>query len=150
MARSFFRVGLSMGFSKLGILGQMPLFKCCLRGAAPMPLALPYPFCTSPWTCTGARGDKQEKATILYFGLYSRAFLWILTKGEGVTIKHWKTDRNWHIIFPDNASFLAASKRLPYRTTAVLLPYDRSLRSSCNRWPWHVRSRQLSFTANDS
>ena len=43
----FFRLGLSVGFSKLEFLGQIALFERRLRGAAPTPLALPYPFCTS-------------------------------------------------------------------------------------------------------
>ena len=45
---AFDRVGLSMGFSNLGFLGQIALFERCLRGAAPPPLALPYPFRKCP------------------------------------------------------------------------------------------------------
>ena len=45
--RSFFRLGLSMGFSKLEFLGQIAPFERRLRGVAPTPLALPYPFRTS-------------------------------------------------------------------------------------------------------
>ena len=44
--RSFFRLGLSMGFSELEFLGQIASFERRLRGAAPTPLALHYPFCT--------------------------------------------------------------------------------------------------------
>ena len=45
--RVFVRLGLSMEFSKLEFLGQIASFERRLRGAAPRPLALSYPFRTS-------------------------------------------------------------------------------------------------------
>ena len=47
LVRNFFHLGLSMGFSELEFLGQIALLERRLRGAAPTPLALPYPFRTS-------------------------------------------------------------------------------------------------------
>ena len=41
----------------IGVLGQIPFFESRLRGAAPTPLALPYPFPTWPRTRTG---DKRQ------------------------------------------------------------------------------------------
>ena len=49
--RSFFRLGLSMGFSEQEFLGQIASFERRLRGAAQTPLALPYPLCT--WAGSG-------------------------------------------------------------------------------------------------
>ena len=43
----FFCLGLSMGFSELEFLGEIASFERRLRGAAPTPLTLPYPFRTS-------------------------------------------------------------------------------------------------------
>ena len=43
----FFRLGLSIRCSELEFLGQTASFERRLRGAAPTPLALPYPFGTS-------------------------------------------------------------------------------------------------------
>ena len=45
--QEFFRLALSMGFSELEFLGQIASFERRLRGAAPTPLTLPYPFRTS-------------------------------------------------------------------------------------------------------
>ena len=42
-----FFLGLRMGFSELEFFGQTASFERRLRGAAPTPLALPYPFRTS-------------------------------------------------------------------------------------------------------
>ena len=44
--RSFFRLGLSIGFSELEFLNQIASVVRRLRGEAPTPLALPSPFCT--------------------------------------------------------------------------------------------------------
>ena len=44
----FFRLGLSVGFWNLKFLSQIGSLERCLRGAAPTPLALPYPFRTWP------------------------------------------------------------------------------------------------------
>ena len=66
--RGFGRLGLSMGFSKPNFLGQVGSFERRLRGAAPTPLSLPYPFRTSTSTGMGAERDKREVANILYFG----------------------------------------------------------------------------------
>ena len=44
----FFRLGLSMGFSKLEFLVEIASSERRLLGAAPTPLALPYPFRTPP------------------------------------------------------------------------------------------------------
>ena len=57
-----------MGFSKLEFLGQIAPFERRLRGAAPMPLVLPYPFRTCPESVMGIERDKREVAKILYFG----------------------------------------------------------------------------------
>ena len=57
-----------MGLSKLEVLGQIASFERRLRGAAPMPLGLPYPFRTWPGSGMGAERDKREVAKILYFG----------------------------------------------------------------------------------
>ena len=47
LVRRFLRLGLSMGFSELKFVGLIALVERHLRGEAPTPLALPYPFCTS-------------------------------------------------------------------------------------------------------
>ena len=48
LVRSFFRLGLSMRFPELDLIGQIASFERRLRGAAQMALALPYPFRTWP------------------------------------------------------------------------------------------------------
>ena len=45
--QEFFRLDLSMGFSELGFFVQIASLERRLRGEAPTPLALPYPFRTS-------------------------------------------------------------------------------------------------------
>ena len=64
---SSFRLGLSMGFSKLEFLGQIASFERRLRGAVPTPVALPYPFRTWTGSSMGAERDKREVAKMLYF-----------------------------------------------------------------------------------
>ena len=86
MVSIFFRLGLSMGFSELEFLGQIASFEHPLRGAAPTPLALPYPFCTSRWTRIDAERDKRGVNKILYFERYSPAILRILMYEEVDTI----------------------------------------------------------------
>ena len=76
--RSFFRLGLSMGCSELEFLGQIASFERRLRGAAPTPLALPYPFGTSTWTRMDAERDKREARKKLYFERHSPVILRIL------------------------------------------------------------------------
>ena len=66
-ARAFFRLGLSMGFSKLDFLGPIAPFERRLRGADPTPLALPYPFRTWPGSGMGAERGKRKVAKMLYF-----------------------------------------------------------------------------------
>ena len=58
-----------MGFSEL--LGQIVSFERRLRGAAQMPLALPYPLRTWPRSGTWAERDKREVRIFLYFGRYT-------------------------------------------------------------------------------
>ena len=67
MGGSFFRPGLSVGFSKLEFLGPIASFERRLRGAAPTPPAVPYPFRTWPGSGMGAEGDKREVAKMLCF-----------------------------------------------------------------------------------
>ena len=62
-----------MGLSNFGCHGQISYFERFLQGAAPMPLALLYPFHAWPWTRT--MNDKREMATVLDFRWHSRAFL---------------------------------------------------------------------------
>ena len=61
----FFRLGFRMGFSNLEFLGQIASFERCLRGAASMPVDLPYPFHTWPRTPMEAARDMREVAQIL-------------------------------------------------------------------------------------
>ena len=70
LVRSFSRLCLSMGFSELEFLGQIFSFERRLRGAAPTPLTLPYPFRTSRWTRMEAERDKWEVRKMLYFERY--------------------------------------------------------------------------------
>ena len=65
--QDFFCLGLSMGCSELEFPGQTASFERRRPGAAPTPLALPYPFGTSTWTRMDAERDKREVAKILYF-----------------------------------------------------------------------------------
>ena len=51
-----------------GILGQIASFERRLRGAAPTPLALPYPFRIWPGSGTWAERDKREVCKKMYFG----------------------------------------------------------------------------------
>ena len=44
---------------ELEFLGQIASFERRLRGTAPTPLVLPYPFRTSTWTRMGAERDKR-------------------------------------------------------------------------------------------
>ena len=71
MVRSFFRLGLSMGFSELEFIGQIASFERRLREEASTPLALPYPFCTSMRTRIDAERDKREVRFFLYFGRFT-------------------------------------------------------------------------------
>ena len=64
--QEFFRLGLSMGFLKPEFPGQIASYERRLRGAAPTPLALPYPFRTWPGSGMGAERDKREVAKVLY------------------------------------------------------------------------------------
>ena len=57
-----------MGFSSLEFLGQIASFERRLRGAAPAPLALPYPFSTWPGMGMGTERDKRLLAKKLYCG----------------------------------------------------------------------------------
>ena len=85
-----------MGSLNLDFLGQIPSFERCLRGAAPTPLALPYPFRTWPSTSIGAGGDKREVTTILYHGRQSRVFVRFSTYAEVEQMTHGTTFPNWY------------------------------------------------------
>ena len=67
LLRSFFRLGLSMGFSELEFLGQIASFERRLRGAAPTPRALTFPFRTSTSMRVDAERDKRKARTIFAF-----------------------------------------------------------------------------------
>ena len=54
-----------------GILGQIASFERRLRGAAPTPLALPYPFRTWPGSGTWEDRDEREVRKFLYVGRYT-------------------------------------------------------------------------------
>ena len=56
----FFCLGLSIGCSERKFLGQIASSERRLRGAAPTPLALPYPFGTSTFTRIDSERDKRE------------------------------------------------------------------------------------------
>ena len=71
MARSFFRIGLSVGFSEVETLGQTASFERRLLRAAPKPspcLIRSAPRREHGW---GAERDKRELETILYFRRYT-------------------------------------------------------------------------------
>ena len=55
-------------------LGQIASFERCLRGAAPTPLALPYPFRTRPGIRMGTEGENRKVVKILYFGAVLSSF----------------------------------------------------------------------------
>ena len=78
MVRSFFRLGLGMGFSNLEFLGQIAALERRLRRAALTPLALPYPFCTSTRAQMGAERDKQEVRKKMYLGGIRPSYYWII------------------------------------------------------------------------
>ena len=61
-----FFLGLNMGLSKLEFRGQIASFERRLRGAAPTPLALPYPFRTRPGSGICGLSETTEKCAILY------------------------------------------------------------------------------------
>ena len=82
MVRSFFRLGLGMGFSNLEFLGQIAAFERRLRRAALTPLALPYPFCTSTRTQMGAERDKREVRKKMYLGGIRPSYSWIIAYAE--------------------------------------------------------------------
>ena len=86
---SFFRLGLSMGFSKLEFLGQIASFERSLQGVVSTTLALLCRFRTSTWTRMGAERDKRKVAKLLYFEEVSRAFGCILTSAERDNIQSW-------------------------------------------------------------
>ena len=88
-----------MGFSNLEFLGQIALFERCLRGAAPTPFALPYPFRTWPGTRMGAERDKREVRKFFYLRWYFRANFGILMYGKVERVKHGETFQNWNLIF---------------------------------------------------
>ena len=87
----FFRLGLSIGFSKLGFLVQIASFERRLRGAAPMPLALPYLFRT--WPGSGIWGLSKTSGKLpknCIFGRYSRAFGCIRTSAASAERDHFQ------------------------------------------------------------
>ena len=75
MVRSFFPYRPQCAILGTGILGQIASFEHRLRGAAQMPLALPYPFRTWPGSGAWAERDKREVRKFLCFGRYARAIL---------------------------------------------------------------------------
>ena len=80
-----------MGFSELEFLDQIASFERLLRGEAPTPLALPYPFCTSTYTWIDAERDKREVRKKMYFERCSPVIIRILMYGEVDNIKLGKT-----------------------------------------------------------
>ena len=101
LVRSFLRLGLSMGFSKLEFHGQIASFERRLRGAAPTPLS-PCLIRSAPrrergW---GLSETSENCAIVLNFERYFPAFLRILVHEEVDKIKYGKTwFPNWcHIL----------------------------------------------------
>ena len=94
-----------MGFLDLELLSQIALFERRLWGAAPTPLALPYPFRTSPWTRMDAERDKREARKILHLERYSPVIFRILMHGEVDKILLGKT------IFSRLESYLSQNKK---------------------------------------
>ena len=78
LARIFFRLGLGMGFSKLESIGQIASFERRLRGAAPTPLTLPYPFRTSTRTGWGGKETSETWPNICILGGIYPGYSWIL------------------------------------------------------------------------
>ena len=136
-----------MGFSELEVIGQIASFERRLRGKAPTPLALPYPFCTSTWTWIDAERDKREVRCCFfsYFGRYTRlSYCWILAYICRASTNKLR-DNIFQIgiiskftskILPDDAFFMAALKRLPYCTyyyCRVSLPFGSVGIVLCNQ-----------------
>ena len=86
LARSFFVSASVWDFRTSDLSVQSLRSSAAFRGAAPIPPALPFPFCSWPRTRTGVKMDKREVYTILYFERSSQAIFFILTYGEFDTI----------------------------------------------------------------
>ena len=68
----------------------------------------------------------------------------------GGLIQHRKTFRNWHIIFSQQQFVLGRLEAFARSYCCCIVAYDRSPRAFYDRLRWHVRNRQLSFTASAS
>ena len=111
-----------------GILSQMASFERRLQGVAPTPIAVPYPFRTPTWTRKDAERHKRE---VLFFscilGGIRPIYFWILAYVElerinkGQYIQSGIISKLASKFLPDDAFFMAASKRLPYRSYYKLL-----------------------------
>ena len=105
----------------LEFLGQIPLFERFLRGSAAQPLALPY--CSVPGReRTGLKATTRSGYDFVFWTVLSNLSLgfdvrrgWKKKKYIG---KHFKIGL---LFFPDNALFLAASKRFPHRPIVLLM-----------------------------
>ena len=143
--RSFFSSRPQYAILGTGILGQIASFERRLRGAAPTPLALPYPFRTSTWRRIDAERDNREESAFLFlfWAVYARAILgswhiYMKKKSRGSMSKlasfpHWLESK----FPPDVAFFMAAPKRLPYRSyyhcCCVSLPFGSVGTVLCNQ-----------------
>ena len=114
--RSFFSSRPQYAILGTGILGQKASFERRLRGAAPTPFALTYPFRTSTWTRIDAERDKREMRFFWGGGGIRPSYSWILAYAELERINKDNISKLAFKFLPDDAFFMAASKRLPYRS----------------------------------
>ena len=76
LVRNFFSSRPQYAIIGTGILGQIASFERRPPGAAPTPLALPYPFRTSTLTRIDAERDKREvRFFFVFWAVYTRAVL---------------------------------------------------------------------------
>ena len=137
MVRIFFRLGLSMGFSELELLGQIASFERRLREPAQTPRALPYLIRSAPGRdrVCGLSETSEKCSNFCILGGIRPSYSWILAYAELERKKH-MGKKKFHVsiisklasyFVPHNTFFMAtpSSKRLAYcRTTAVLLRFD--------------------------